>query len=92
MLLIYGHRTKRINNIKKVRIKRGTTINVVESAQIGKNIVGVKKTMFRILLNTVSCENDKNVGSVIDDSTFTFNEIMEQKKLLQQKVLHEKPF
>ena len=41
---------------------------------------------------TCSCENGKNGGSVIDDSTFTFNEIMEEKKLLQQKVLHEKPF
>ena len=54
MLLIHGHRNKRISNIKKVRIKRGTTINVVASAQIGKNIVGVKKIMFRILLHAVA--------------------------------------
>ena len=54
MLLIYGHRNKRINNKKKVRIKRGTTINVVASAQIGKNIVGVKKIMLRILLHAVA--------------------------------------
>ena len=52
--------------IKNVtRIKSGMTISVAVSVKILKNIVCVKNYIWNRAI--CSCENDKYVGSVIDD-------------------------
>ena len=54
-----------------IQIQSGITI---------KNIMYVKKIIFRILLATCSCENGKYLASIIDDSVITCEEIIEETK------------
>ena len=59
-----------------IRIKSGTTMNIGVSTKIQKIIMCAKDIIFGIC----SCENDKYVGSIIDDLLITCEKMEERKK------------
>ena len=59
-----------------IRIKSGTTMNIGVSTKIQKIIMCAKDIIFGIC----SCENDKYVGSIIDDLLITCEKIYRYKR------------
>ena len=64
-----------------IQIKSGITITVVASLKIQENIACTKNILFGILLH-VAVKNGKYLGSIIDDSVITCDEVIQEKKTI----------
>ena len=73
------------------QIKSGTTISVCVSVKIRQNIMCVKK-YYICNPATCSCENGKYVGSIIGDSVFTCDKIMEETNCSNKNRSNKKYF
>ena len=71
------------------QIKSGTKINVGVSAKIQGNIMCVKKFLNIGNSATYSCRNDKYLGSIIDDSVITCDEIVDTTKTVSTKIFQQ---